>query len=194
LIVPSGALTSLPPHVLITEPPKAPSPASMADYRGVTWLGLRQPVAVLPSVASLVALRRSAQANRAARPYLGVGNPLLDGPQEDSGSASVYRQLAELARTKRCLETSTTQANGAAAGPRKRNFSSLFRGRQADIEQVRQWIALPETADELCDVGRRLGVPPSDILLGADATETNLSRSRDASLTTQLFISRLMAP
>src|SRR5204863_7318183 len=47
-------------------------------------------------------------------------------------------------------------------------------------EEVRQWTPLPETADELCAVGRRLGVPESEILLGARATETalkNLSES-----------------
>jgi len=33
---------------------------------------------------------------------------------------------------------------------------------------------LPETADELCEVGRRLGVPESDVLLGNRATEAML--------------------
>src|SRR5262245_48608522 len=36
------------------------------------------------------------------------------------------------------------------------------------------WIPLPDTADELCAVGRRLGVPDSEILLGANATETKV--------------------
>jgi CHAT domain-containing protein len=54
------------------------------------------------------------------------------------------------------------------------SFTQLFRGANADIEEVRQWTPLPETADELCEVGGRLGVPESDILLGANATETTL--------------------
>jgi hypothetical protein len=33
---------------------------------------------------------------------------------------------------------------------------------------------LPETTDDLCVVGRQLGVPESEILLGANATETKL--------------------
>jgi CHAT domain-containing protein len=49
-----------------------------------------------------------------------------------------------------------------------------FRGAHADIEEVRRWEPLPETAKELCEVSRRLGVPESDILLGARATETTL--------------------
>jgi len=45
---------------------------------------------------------------------------------------------------------------------------------QADIEQIRYQAPLPETADELCGVARRLGVPDSEILLGADATEARV--------------------
>jgi CHAT domain-containing protein len=39
---------------------------------------------------------------------------------------------------------------------------------------VRSWTPLPETADELCAVGARLRAPASDILLGAQATESRL--------------------
>jgi CHAT domain-containing protein len=58
-------------------------------------------------------------------------------------------------------------------------FAKLFRGAQADIEEVRLWTPLPETADELCEVGRRLGVPESEILLGARATEAALKDLSD---------------
>ena len=53
LVVPSGPLTSLPFHVLVTEAPKTAIPANLAEYRSVAWLGARQPITVLPSVASL---------------------------------------------------------------------------------------------------------------------------------------------
>ncbi len=39
---------------------------------------------------------------------------------------------------------------------------------------MRRWTPLPETADELCEVGRRLGVPESEVLLGSRATEAAL--------------------
>ena len=39
---------------------------------------------------------------------------------------------------------------------------------------MRAWTPLPETAEELCEVGRRLGVTESEILLGNRATETVL--------------------
>ena len=39
---------------------------------------------------------------------------------------------------------------------------------------MRRWTPLPETADELCEIARRLVVPDSEILLGSRATEAAL--------------------
>ena len=79
LVVPSGPLTSLPFSVLVTEPPKTAMPAKFADYRQAAWLGARQPISVLPSVASLAALRRHAKGSAASDPFLGFGDPVLAG-------------------------------------------------------------------------------------------------------------------
>jgi CHAT domain-containing protein len=53
-------------------------------------------------------------------------------------------------------------------------------GATVDIEKMRAWMPLPETADELCEVGRQLGVSDSDILLGSRATETMLTALSDS--------------
>jgi CHAT domain-containing protein len=50
------------------------------------------------------------------------------------------------------------------------------RGSLVDVADVRALTPLPETADELCAVARDLGVPDSDILLGARANERELKR------------------
>jgi CHAT domain-containing protein len=47
----------------------------------------------------------------------------------------------------------------------------LLRGGLASVAVLRRQEPLPETADELCDVGRSLAAPSSDILLGGKATE-----------------------
>ena len=73
LVVPTGSLSTLPFQVLVTRPP-----ALNTDYADAAWLGLRQPITVLPSVPSLKALRTVSR-QRAANPYLGFGNPLLAG-------------------------------------------------------------------------------------------------------------------
>jgi CHAT domain-containing protein len=172
IIVPSGPLTSLPFNVLVTDPPKTEIPERVAQYRDAAWLGARTAITVLPAVSSLKALRQIAGPSQATKPYLGIGNPLLDGAQDDPIWGSAYKKRAELARTKRCVQT---RQFALPHGPRPvRNFASMFRGSQVDIEQIRYQEPLPETADELCEVARRLGVANSEILLGTNATETRL--------------------
>ncbi len=57
IVVPSGALTALPFHLLVTEAPPSARPEGLAGYRDAAWLIKRQAVSVLPSVTSLRALR-----------------------------------------------------------------------------------------------------------------------------------------
>ena len=179
LIVPSGSLGSLPFNVLVTEPPKARIPDTATGYREVRWLGARQPLTALPTVASLRSLRQFAKSGRASKSYLGIGNPLLDGPQLGEWK-EYYVRAAEVARSKNCLSTSQ-RAEFASPPPRRSvaNFEALFQGAGVDIEQVRQQVPLPGTVDELCEIGRRLGAPVSDIILGAGATEGALKDLSD---------------
>jgi CHAT domain-containing protein len=78
LVVPDGALQSLPLAVLVTEPPARP-PASVADQAAVPWLIKRYAVTVLPSASALQALRAFAIAAPGAEPFSGFGDPVLDG-------------------------------------------------------------------------------------------------------------------
>ena len=180
LIVPSRSLIGLPFGVLVTEPPNARIPVSPTGYREVSWLGVRQPLSVLPSVGSLRMLRQFAKAGRATKTYLGIGNPLLEGPKHGQWRG-YYAQQADVARSKNCLSPPTLEQQLASFPVRRsvENFKDMFRGSSVDIEQVRQQIPLPGTADELCEVGRRLGVPTSDIILGPNATEGTLKRLSD---------------
>ena len=78
-VVPDGALQSLPLGVLVTAAP-AGRPGGFADYRKVQWLADRYAMTVLPSVSSLAALRGFAgSAAAGARPFLGIGDPVLEG-------------------------------------------------------------------------------------------------------------------
>jgi CHAT domain-containing protein/tetratricopeptide (TPR) repeat protein len=165
-VVPVGPLTSLPFHVLVVEPPDV-STGSADNYRAVAWLAARQPITVLPSVSSLRALREIAGESRATRPFLGIGNPLLDGPDES------YAKGAAEARAR--ASCSIRPSRNVAQRPRLPDtFASLARGGRVDIEKVRAWAPLPETANELCDIRERLGIPHSAILLGKRATESNI--------------------
>jgi CHAT domain-containing protein/Tfp pilus assembly protein PilF len=182
LIASSGALTSLPFGVLLAEQATGVSSAD-PDYRRLAWLGLRSPITVLPSVAALQGLRRVAKQSSATRTYLGVGNPLLEGQPNDPKHGEYFKIRATEALERQACPKRPS-AHMMPAFPRARvNASRSSRGGYIDIEQVREWAPLPETADELCEVGRRLGVPESAILLGGRATETAIKAlSQDGQL------------
>jgi CHAT domain-containing protein len=77
LVVPDGALDSLPFAVLVTTPPAQP-PQNPAGHRDIAWLGRDYALSVLPSVSSL-ALRQYAGSGHAAAPFVGIGDPVLRG-------------------------------------------------------------------------------------------------------------------
>ncbi|MCH6578498.1 MAG: CHAT domain-containing protein, partial [Proteobacteria bacterium] len=90
-VVPDGGLRSLPLGVLVTEAPRVGLP-DLPGYRRVPWLAKRYAMTVLPSVSSLRALRRFARATRAKRPFVGFGDPALEG-KPGSGRGIDYAAL-----------------------------------------------------------------------------------------------------
>lgn len=164
LVVASGALSALPFQVLVTSPVAAADPQSAAARAKAAWLGLRQPISVLPSVASIRALREHARVSRATTPYIGFANPLLlgaDGRDRRAFARQQCRQQVAAASTK-VVRAGVRQPPG-----------KLVRGGLGDVGLLRHQPPLPETADEVCAVARALGVadPDSVAYLGRRATE-----------------------
>ena len=85
-VVPSGSLTALPLHVLVTAPPEKAA-TGIARYAKAAWLAKRQPLTVLPSVSSLKTLRTAALRSQAEHPFLALANPLLLGSAGDNREA-----------------------------------------------------------------------------------------------------------
>jgi CHAT domain-containing protein/tetratricopeptide (TPR) repeat protein len=157
LVVPSGALTALPFHLLVTEKPAAAIPEKIDGYRDAAWLLKRQAVSVLPSVASLKSLRAFARKDHGIKPMTGFGDPLFNPAQEGSGD--------KRAATKSASRGVTTA------------YTDFWQGAGVDRARLSQALPqLPDTADELNAVAKDLGVPASDIHLGSDASETTLKR------------------
>ena len=77
-IVPDGALESLPLGVLVTQASET-DPTSLADYRDTAWFARDHALTVLPSVGALRALRKFASGTSAVAPFVGIGNPVLEG-------------------------------------------------------------------------------------------------------------------
>jgi CHAT domain-containing protein/Tfp pilus assembly protein PilF len=67
----NGALTSLPPHVLIA------SDRQHRDLRSIDWLARKYAITVLPSIASLKVLRGKSVVV-APKPIIGFGDPVFD--------------------------------------------------------------------------------------------------------------------
>jgi tetratricopeptide (TPR) repeat protein len=169
LIVPTATLTALPFHLLVTEKPARPAqkpeeqkpeeqkPEDLAVYRDAQWLIRRQAVSVLPSVASLKALRGFARKDVAAKPMVGFGDPSFGADQPGTAPG---RQLA------------------AARNPQQtRAYTDFWKGDGVDRSRLAEALpALPDTADELKAVAANLGAPLSDIHLGRDASETTVKR------------------
>ena len=159
LVVPEGALTALPFHLLVTEKPAAAIPEKLDGYRDAAWLIKRQAVSVLPSVSSLKSLRAFAHRDQSIKPMTGFGDPVFNPAQENSGGAR--------AATKSASRSVTNAA-----------YTDFWQGAGVDRAKLAQALpALPDTADELNEVAKDLGAPASDIHLGADASETTVKRA-----------------
>jgi len=166
LVAPSGVLTALPFHLLVTEKP-ATSPQGRnrtaaedaARHRDAAWLIKRQAVSVLPSVASLQALRSLAQVGQGGKPMIGFGDPVFD-PRATPGG-----------------EQKRSRSRGKA-----RAYSDYWRGAGIDRNMLMQGLPpLPDTANELRAIAQALGVSTADVLLGRDATVTAVKRAPLAS-------------
>jgi CHAT domain-containing protein/Tfp pilus assembly protein PilF len=163
LITPSGPLTQLPFQVLVTEVPDL-SAKGVDAYAKVKWLGARNAIAMLPSVASL-RLLRSGKQTPASDLFAGFGNPLLTGPGGNDKSAWAKQECSNAQNPKRSARR--------ALAP---ELADIVSGQATDVEKLRRTSPLPDTADELCAVARNLNAPGSSVYLGEHATVSQIKR------------------
>jgi len=167
ILVPSGPLATLPFEVLLTG--KVPPDTARPDLAKAPWLVKRFATTVLPSVSSLKALRQIAQKSKAPKPFIGFGNPLLNG----NGQSAEALERARQARLRQsCADNPEARTNQIA----QRGLRSVvaLTGGTADIEQLRRQMPLPETALELCSVANSFAPVKGDVYLGDQASEANI--------------------
>jgi CHAT domain-containing protein/tetratricopeptide (TPR) repeat protein len=188
LLVPSGALTTLPFQVLLTR-----QPAPNADYRDHAWLINDHALTVLPAVSSLKALREPpAKTSKAKRPFIGFGDPVLRGWIPDFESCADVRTQGEFvgrpsaAADKKAASTEAPATNFAGqptATPAQKAGSTAAPAADArkktsmdlpTIELVRNQLPVPETATLLCKVAEHLGAADEEVYLGSKATEATV--------------------
>lgn len=91
LTVSDGPLESLPLGVLITDEPDKEF-TDFSGYRQTPWLAKKYALSVIPSVSSLKSLREFAKQSIAGKPFLGFGDPELNGQSGSRGQL----ELADL--------------------------------------------------------------------------------------------------
>lgn len=173
IVIASGPLSVIPFGALVTEPPPQAFSVNYEGYRSVKWLGLRQPITVLPAIASLEALRRVAKPSAATKPMIGFGNPLLDGNQSDLRFGDHDKMQAKLASERQRCPASRWRQLASVVGWRG-SLEPVATDGLANIAKLKALSPLPETADELCAVALDLNVAADEIRLGARATERDV--------------------
>jgi CHAT domain-containing protein len=164
LVAADGPLGQVPFHLLVTEdaPLRAEGGVLFSRYRRVAWLARSHSVTSVPSVASIVALRRLPEEAADRRPFFGVGDPVFNLRQAAEAGGGAPSQLA--------------QATRSAAALRRRGITGLRALPTATLERLPR---LLDTGAELVAIARLLKADLGrDVLLGTQATEQAV-RSRD---------------
>jgi CHAT domain-containing protein len=103
-------------------------------------------ITVLPSVASLRALRAFAKNSHATKPFVGFGDPTFQTSKGD-GKRQASRGVQP--------------------------YQTYYNGASVDIARLRSGLPpLPDTADELRAIAKDVGASDDDVKLGAAATVT----------------------
>jgi hypothetical protein len=99
-MVPSGPLTALPFHQLVTEKPSVAVPQikDIVAYRDAAWLVKRHAVTVLPSVTSLKVLRVFAGKDQGTKPMTGFGDPVFAPEQAPAAQGTTKAKIAAKTR------------------------------------------------------------------------------------------------
>jgi CHAT domain-containing protein/tetratricopeptide (TPR) repeat protein len=163
VVVTNGALGTLPLGLLTTGPsPSGASEPLFAAYREAPWLARTHAVTMIPSTASLVALRRLPPGSPRRDKLIGFGDPYFNAQQADEAEhPAPAPQLASAAAAVTRAVPFRTRAAAHATDIDKTEFALLPR--------------LPDTRLELTAMARALDVDPSKALfLGRDANERNV--------------------
>ena len=161
LVVPSGALTALPFHLLVTEKPACRDPGHI---RGLSRCrlaaeasgGVGIAVGREPESAAGVCARKE----QGTKPMTGFGDPMFNPVAGRQRRRHAARPGPPRAALRPCA------------------YTDFWQGAGVDRARLAQALPqLPDTADELNAVAKDLGVAAADIHLGEDASETTLKRA-----------------
>lgn len=169
IVVPTGPLTALPFHALVTSrssrtlPDENIGPAHFAIYAEASWLMKRFAISVLPSIGSLQALRSLPRTAQAGKSMIGFADPVFSADAERKAAAAKSQQA---------------EARSQRDAAKTRAYTDYWRGAGLNRDTLAQALPrLEDTADEVKAVATNLGTA-ADIYLRANATEAAVKKAR----------------
>jgi CHAT domain-containing protein len=173
IVVPHGSLGRLPFAALpAAAPGSAVHSAAFAGYRDVDWLLKRIAIIQLPSVTALPSLRAMDRSAAAPSAFVGVGDPAFRADGDvvpPSGTRSVL------------LRNLAVRASGDSARP----FATA---------EFKRLPPLPDTAQEVREIAAILKASDEDVLLGVQASETNVKQRKLDAYRVVMFATHGLVP
>lgn len=134
ILVPDGALESIPFAVLLTDM------LQREDFVNARWFSDRYTVTRVPSVASVMMLRAGSNSKAGGEPFFGIGDPALDGdPDTERGGVDAAR-IATL--------RGGANVNDIRALPRLPETADELRALQKSLKGFEGYLLLGEEATE----------------------------------------------
>jgi CHAT domain-containing protein len=170
IVVTNGALGALPIGLLSTAPAQVDTERRpyFAGYRDVPWLARSHSVAMVPSAATLISLRRLPQGSPNREPLIGFGDPFFNEQQaiEASNEGSQRGPVHVAAAT-------DVGSSGVRGLPIDRR--ATLRSGSSESLGIEALPRLPDTALELKSIALALNADPkTSLYLGRDANEHNV--------------------
>jgi CHAT domain-containing protein len=164
IIVSPGLLSQLPFSILPTAPVRLGKQENelFSNYRQVPWLIRKVSITRLPSVSSLITLRKLPEADPGRKVFAGFGDPFFNQEQLARAEKEKSTQKIQLARLDENLNVRGIRIT------RTGNLDSdtIVSSRLESLNR------LPDTADEIKGVAEALNADPArDIFLGPNASE-----------------------
>jgi CHAT domain-containing protein len=172
IVVPHKALGQLPFALLATAPTVDATPepkgSLFEEYRQAPWLIRRAAVIQLPSVSTLLALRRMPAPKPGRTEFIGFGDPLFSTKMALAASdgATTRRRLRNLGIGAVAAAPMATVADAPVA------MATVAVANSAGLAQLAR---LPDTAEEITSIAKVLKADAAnDVFLGRAASEKNV--------------------
>ena len=193
IVVPHKALGQLPFALLTTAADPAvatPNATYFEEYRRVPWLIRRVAISQLPSVSTLLALRRMPAANPGRKDFAGFGDPLFSKEMalaaNDAGNVTRGVKLRNLAIAKVAAAPVAVVTDAPTA---------LRTATVANSSTLAQLARLPDTAEEIQSIAQVLKADPAgDVFLGRSASEKNVKSGLLANRRIVMFATHGLVP